>query len=586
LDAQVLSGVKISPSNGKVSVSLGSKVRFSTEAKIQSDIASLISTVFDGKTPAGRIGASGLFFGSDNESKNVIDTFSKVRVGSDLSSLLPTFNISSPLPLPSFSDIAPTNFEFSVHDPSTLKSSFGAIISNLPFDIQIKFPYLHLNSKLSGNEFLDLTFPSFSLMNSKLEGSVLVHFSNSDEANNALVNRVSDILFHQTTSYNDTLTVRSVQFGPKNGAIQAFSAVSLTAGVGKYIKDAGLYFDDKKPMDFVDLHTSLELEGIEVLCSIKPLPFPIIVDIDHIAIDIAWQVGGVGKVYRTLSTKVDLINLPAFHVFAIPDLDPVSGALEPLQDLVLNMLSFKEFVGNARFNALNLVGKDGTVFSPFYNTFFKGPPSFSIPPPLMVDLMPYQEPLKIALSCYNPTSLHLDMGQAEIVITNGNGGRLVFANSTTDIVALNINEGGNGTSSSLPPTLAIFDAELDPDLLGTIFGRGGLLANLPAFIVSLFRRKPNFALLFNVEVHIRRHGRDIPYIQVGTKYLLTNGLIDKLLPIVGVILANVKISIQPDPSDGEFRVVRIMDQFPEVGAAVDEYLGKSPLPSGLIIKGH
>lgn len=81
-----------------------------------------------------------------------------------------------------------------------------------------------------------------------------------------------------------------------------------------------------------------------------PLAFPMIIKLDHIEINIDWQIGGVGTVYQALQIKMDQIVFPVFHAFATPNLDPATGALEPLTDFVLTMFTFKEFSGNARFD--------------------------------------------------------------------------------------------------------------------------------------------------------------------------------------------------------------------------------------------
>ena len=246
------------------------------------------------------------------------------------------------------------------------------------------------------------------------------------------------------------------------------------------------------------------------------------------------------------------------------------------------MFSFKQFSGNARFGALKLIGSNGAVFTPFNNCNFNAPPTLYIPIPAFVDLFPYQDPLEVALSVTNPSPLHLDMGRAEISVFDSSGSQIVYANSTRDIIALNKNEGGNSTT---PPQLAYFSA---------ILNLGNIAWDLPGIVLKMLRRR---SLDFNVEVHIRRDGVDIDWIQVVTQYLITHGLADRLLPLLGTIIANVKITIAPPP-EFSFRhqwfnmsgsVVKdiksrvpLTHHFPEIANSVKS----QPNSRGLIISGH
>jgi hypothetical protein len=325
-------------------------------------------------------------------------------------------------------------------------------------------------------------------------------------------------------------------------------------------------------------------------------------------IDIGWQVAGVGKVYEALHVRLDSISLPAFHVSATPDLNPVNGGFEPLIDLLIQLFSFKEFLGNARFKNLKLIGSNGAVFTPYQTTFFAAPPSFMIPDPgLFVELFPYQQPLIIALSVRNPTSLHLDLGRAIINLTDADtGDKMLSADTTRDVVALNINEGGNGTVA-LPPTIAF--------LTVPVFNIGGIFLDLPKLIIRLLTKSK--ATTFALDVHLYRNGADISWVAIATQYMITHGLLDKFTAILGTILAHLKISISetpaPIPSKSlvngtvnrlenhtlppPFQSIKgypaepgsmsksLMELDPAVAAAVQQYWNGT-IPSSLVLKGH
>ena len=233
-----------------------------------------------------------------------------------------------------------------------------------------------------------------------------------------------------------------------------------------------------------------------------------------------------------------------------------------------------------------------------------------------MELFPYQQPLIIALSVRNPTSLHLDLGRAVINLTDADTGEaMLSADTTRDVVALNINEGGNGTPS-LPPTIAL--------LTVPVFNIGGILLDLPKLIIRLLTRSK--ATTFAVDVHLYRNGADIGWVATATQYLVTHGLIDKFTGILGTILAQLKISISENPpaplpdtttnatmngntttrsanhtlpppfqsipasqaasvTGGGSSSKSIMELDPAVAAAVQEYW-TGPIPRPLILKGH
>jgi len=247
------------------------------------------------------------------------------------------------------------------------------------------------------------------------------------------------------------------------------------------------------------------------------------------------------------------------------------------------MFSFKEFSSNARFGALKFIGSNGVIFTPFFHCNFNAPPTLYIPIPAYVDLFPYQDPLEVALSITNPSPLHLDMGRAEITVLDGSGAQIVYANSTRDIIALNKNEGGNNTN---PPQTGYFTAVLNLD---------NFAWNLPAVVLKMLRRN---APDLKVDVHIRRDGVDIDWIQKVTAYLIAHGIQEKLLPLLGTIMADVKITIAPPPNWGIFRHkwfnlngsavrdtqlrVPLKQHFPDIAQSINS----QPQRPGLVIAGH
>jgi hypothetical protein len=242
------------------------------------------------------------------------------------------------------------------------------------------------------------------------------------------------------------------------------------------------------------------------------------------------------------------------------------------------MFSFKQFSGNARFARLRLVGSNGAVFTPFNNCNFNAPPTLYIPIPAFLDFYPYQKPVKLALSVSNPSPLHLNMGSAYIRILDSSGSQIVHINSTTDIVALNNNEGGDSTH---PPHLAYFEVMFD------LFN---VAWDLPGLVIKMLRGKP---LDFLFKVHIQRNGIDIDWIKFVTEYLLNHGIKEKLFPLLGTILANVKVSVAPRIGHEWFnmngsvisdirRKLSLRQHFPEI----DALLNSQPERKDLVTTTH
>lgn len=228
-----------------------------------------------------------------------------------------------------------------------------------------------------------------------------------------------------------------------------------------------------------------------------------------------------------------------------------------------------------------------TVCSTLHLRFVINHLTIDIPIPLYVDLFPYQLPLSVSISVRNPSPLHLDLGQAEISVLDSGGTSVVYANSTGDVIALNVNEGANPTPPKLPPQLCSLYAELD---------LGGLIGSIPSLLINLIRRR---SLDYKVKVIFRRDGREVDWIGIVTQYMLSHGLTEKLLPLVGTIIGNVKITIGDPPSNNLLGRVEkwmlgsvlsngtkapISQHFPMVGQVLDPY--QASLPNGIIITGH
>ena len=530
------SGISIKSVDNQIAVKIGTDVLFSNDPKVQQDVKLLVNAAFSNLTLPGMVNLNNLRFGYDSSEANTIDTFSEIELASDINTLYQK-GVKDSFTLPTIYDLLPKSFDLDVHDQNTLLSNWViGLTKQLPIPMDIKLPYMELGTLCDGSEFMNLYFTAFHLYDNKIEGSVLVHFPNDPVVNQALVGNVADILFHRAASivYNNTLTVQNLKFGPfSDGAITFLDTVSGSVAINRYINEAAAYFDKNTPVDFEDIDAHLTVPGLDVNCLIKPPPFPIHVKLDHIEIDIGWQVDGVGFVYGGLGIVLDSINLPSFRVKATPDLNPDTGGVHALEDLLMNMFQFKEFLGNARFRNLKLIGSNGVVFMPYYTTFFKAPPSFSIPPPLYVELLPYQIPLRIALSVRNPASLHLDLGRAQINVTDADSGKVfVSADTTNDVVALNVREGGNGTAEKAP-TIAL--------LTVPVFNIGGILLDLPKLVLRLLRKSEKAT--FAIDVLLTRNGQEIKWVTFATHYLFEHGLLKKFQPLLGTILAHLKISI-------------------------------------------
>ena len=148
---------------------------------------------------------------------------------------------------------------------------------------------------------------------------------------------------------------------------------------------------------------------------------------------------------------------------------------------------------------------------------------------------------------------------------------LISADTGRDVVAYNINEGGNGTVNGIAPTIAV--------LTVPVFNIGGVFLDLPEFIVRLLTRTPS---VFAVDVHLYRNGVDIAWVATATQYLISHGLLGKLQGILGTILAHLKISIGPPPVNGN-GPKSLIEVNGTVSAAVHKFWGQDGIPSSLVI---
>jgi hypothetical protein len=466
-----------------------------------------------------------------------IDTFSLVKIRVPIEEI---FSIArnSTIKVPGVSDIVPTGIDLDVYEIRSLVANFAAEIRNLGLNIQLRIPFVRFETMLNNGRFMHIQVNRLELIDNKLSGSSVVWFPNEPENLNRLVNLVADILFHRAGPVSDSLTLQRLSFGTPQSPVDCFKPLSTTFGISQYYDAVAKYFDEKKPLELEDIQAVCVQKGIAVDIKTTPPPFPVTIKLQYLEIDIGWQLEGKGSVYRAMQVKMDHIELPSFKVFASVNLDEENGALKPLRELVIQMLTFEPFTSNARLGFLVMVGSNGQRFVPFDSTLFVTPGLF-VPIPMYVKLDPYQLPLIAFASVRNPTPVHVDLGSAFLKVNGMNGMLALDATSRGNVVAPNNKEGSDPPAGVVPPPFAILDVNIE-SLPTALNGNREPLDRLARSMIE----NPSE---FDVVVEIRREGKIIDWIDNVTKYLLASGLADVLMPLFGELIQNIDIEILPPP---------------------------------------
>jgi hypothetical protein len=357
-----------------------------------------------------------------------------------------------------------------------------------------------------------------------------------------MLNRIGEILFHQTTSTTGTISIHSLQFGIFQGTIDTMQMISLSVDINPFYQSIGKYVDKEKPIELEDIQAIVVPEGIDVDILVTKSSFPLRILCKSIDLDISWLLKGQGHPFQAMMVSLDRFELPRVHAEATLNMDPENGSLQPLKELVLQMLTFQEFTKNARFGYLTIMGSKGERFVPFEKVLFSTPKPLYIPPPLHVYLKPYQEPLKVEMLIRNPTPVHLDLGNAHVKVYGQEGALDIEAWSNGDIIALNNKEGAdpNGTDTK-PPRIGEFNVQLNA------FPSPFTKTNFTGIMSNWIQNTKSFNTDFQVLVELKRKDVLVTWVSQVTDYLLSNGLADELSPLFSDILTKIRLEIESPP---------------------------------------
>jgi hypothetical protein len=483
-----------------------------------------------GESIPGNAGIQSVTFGE-------IDTFSLIQSKVPLE-LIFAFARNSTIPIPTITDVVPKSFDLDVYEIRSLVANFAADISHLTLDIQLHLPFVRFETMLNNGRLMHIQINRLELQGNRITGSSVVWFPNEPENLDRLVNLAADILFHRSTMVSDTLSIQGFSFGSQQSPIESFKTLTTTFEIRKYYEAIAKYFDEKKPLELEDIQAVCVQKGINVDIKTTPPPFPVTIKLQYLELDIGWQLEGKGVVYRAMQVRMDQIALPSFKVFANVNLDETDGALKPLRELVIQMLTFEQFTSNARLGYLVMVGSNGQRFVPFDSSLFSAPGLY-IPVPMYVKLDPYQLPLIAFASVRNPTPVHVDLGSAFLKVNGMDGMLALDATSRGNVVAPNNKEGADPPEGIVPPTFAILDVNIE-SLPTALNGNREPLDRLARNMIE----NPS---AFEVLVEIRRDGSIIDWVDTVTKYLLASGLADVLMPLFGELIENIDIEILPPP---------------------------------------
>lgn len=157
LDMRLSSPIQVSTANEKVTASISSSLSLSSSLGIQDTLEGIAAKIADNKVDAIKtgLGVTGLVFGTSDAPRDVIDTFSSLKIYLPLAKLLKPVLASAAnattASLPSFLNkvkIAPRKVELDVLDEESLSTVLEANIENLPveeLDVSIPFLYVFLS---------------------------------------------------------------------------------------------------------------------------------------------------------------------------------------------------------------------------------------------------------------------------------------------------------------------------------------------------------------------------------------------------------------------------------------------------------
>jgi hypothetical protein len=490
--------------------------------RIQDEVKRLVESIWRNQTFDGTLGMSGLLFGHSKD--DLIDTFSKVTLETMLG------RAASSIPVPSI-QLSVNNMDLDVFDAKTLSTNFDFAYSGLQGDIMINLPYIFFKVRISDNDFMDISVNDFVLANRKLKGLALIFWPENRDAGNKLVNIVANVLFHREYRVQDSFAIGNLQFGSGKGSeIQTFSKLFFADQVDPYSLRLKKYFDDNQPLELKDVNAKLVHGGLDVNCVTSNPPFPVDIKVKTVEVTIAYELNG--RIFKPIAITLQNIGLPFFKVRGVPNLDVETGFQQPLNDLVLRMFQFIDFAANARLGFITLIGSQGTRFGVFDQTLFVSQTLIATPP-LVIDVVPIWPkiregivlPIRIELGIRNPSPVHIDLGQVEILLKDSSGKKVLDIDSERDIVARNVNEGGN--SARIPNI-------------------GSLLITIPFRTLNPFTIANLIKDLLSgegidLQIRLKRDGKEMDWVSTVCDYLVENGIVRQFIPLLGVILSNIKL---------------------------------------------
>ncbi|KAJ2996978.1 hypothetical protein HDV02_006000 [Globomyces sp. JEL0801] len=573
LNAKVVSGVKVNTTKSGLDLNLKTDVTFTEDNSIRLKLNDIANSFFDGSTPNDKIGISNLIFGSSDASADLIDLFSKINVAYTIPVILDLVKSTSDKPLIKFS---PKSFDFDVFNENTLLIGVSIGI-DLPIKLNLNMPYVNAKALYNNQDFVDFTMKDLKISNNLLEATSYIKFSDNRKALNSLVAISGNIAFHRKQTVTDSLTVKDIVFGSSSSNnIKILSTISIGRPLTNSINTIGNFVDTNFPMEILDVQAVMGVPSIAVDVVFTTPSFKTNIMLSAMKLQVAYQLQGEGDYYQAIDLVIDPIKLPYMSLMATPNIAP-NGFARPLGEVLTKIFTFEDFAKNSRIGFITLVGSKGDQMSLFDKAVINSPPVV-FPAPLEIDVLtnwPFSKdglelPVKFAVSLANTSPIHLDVGQLVIALEEPSGDSLLTIRSEKNIVIRNINEGGGVNSNAGPPSIGVFDVVIPWSDFNPV-----KLAQLSIRLIKGEKVK--------LGIHLKRNKVDLPWVKPVMDQLVAEGFVKQLIPLIGVILANLKfklfgIDIEKIPIIGD--VVRLAEKW------ITEYISKKNGTPILSIAGH
>jgi hypothetical protein len=572
------SGIEVKSANNNIDLSINAENVFSNDVEIQNSVALLAKDILEKRTEtATEAGFTGFVFGADSSAANAIDTFSKVAVSLNISPVLPKINelaekaialvkdiLNKPLSSGPLKDIKLDIKEVvvDVHDTNVLSADVDASLTGLPIDIQIDLPFIGANVGWNAGELVYSDIRNMKFVDGSLKTQALIKFMDNKPAAQSIFQILGNILFHRKVEVSDTVAGHSVGFGySPETQVQTFSKIKLSLELKSIVADVTKYFDEKRPMEILDIQAVIMEEGI--VCHVTfSVAAPFLKVKANILAAVGYQENGQGPVETLVTVPVYDIKLPSVSIVLQTVLENASTA-KVIKMGIDKLLSFVDFASDAKLGYLVVTGSNGKKLTAFEDAWF-GAGELILWSPINADVLLrnpgepdgdgiYNLPVEVSISFRNGGSLHLDVGRIVAGVKSPTGQTLLGLESKGDIVILNYLEGA--------------DVPENPPSIGT------LAANIPIKDLDLQEIiKTIKALLegdkISLDFNLIRGGKPVSWANTIFKQILQVGLLSEIGPILSILLLHIVLEISVDDQ------MRILNFFEPVLNRIAQWVWK------------